>query len=442
MKTLLPNFVVGIAGSAGALTAYKAFFEKLPATTGMAFVVIFHMNPAANNQLASVLSRHTKMPVIVPSTGMPIRKNHVYVIPPNADLRIDSDTFKVISPCTNKGNAIDCFLVSLAEALGPRAIAIILSGHGHDGTEGCKLIKAMGGTTFTQDRSAEVAGMAVSAQASGSVDFVLPADKIPAALQRLVRSAKPGGPEAGAFDTSAPQQNHLIAAFPAAVKRRLLPELELVALPIGKVLYDSGEILRDVYFPTTSLISLLYVMGDGQSSELAVVGNDGLIGVALFMGGESTSSRAVVQIAGYAYRLSGQRLKEEFNLHGTMMLSLLLYTQALITQMTQTAACNLHHSIDQRLCRCLLLRLDRLPSAKVIMTQEMLSYILGVRREGVTEAAGRLLKLGVIEYVRGQITVLDRPKLEKLSCECYAVVKKESNRLVAIRPSVRSRVAA
>ena len=433
MKTPNPNFVVGIGGSAGALVAYKGFFEELPATTGMAFVVIFHVNPAANNQLASVLSRHTKMPVIVPSTGMPIRKNHVYVIPSNADLCIESDTFKVISPCTNKGSAVDFFLTCLAEARGPRAIAIILSGHGQDGTEGCKRIKAMGGTTFSQDRSAEVAGMPASAQASGSVDFVLPADKIPAELQRLVRSAKLGGPQAGAFDKSAPQQNDLLAAFPAAVKHRLLPELELVALPVGKVLYDSGEILHDVYLPTTSLISLLYVMGNGQSSELAVVGKDGLIGVALFMGGESTSSRAVVQIAGYAYRLSGERLKDEFNMHGALMLSLLSYTQALITQMTQTAACNLHHSIDQRLCRCLLLRLDRLPSDKVIMTQEMLSYILGVRREGVTEAAGRLLKLGVIDYSRGQITVLDRPMLEKLSCECYAVVKKETDRLVAMR---------
>ncbi|MDQ2944799.1 MAG: Crp/Fnr family transcriptional regulator, partial [Acidobacteriota bacterium] len=155
--------------------------------------------------------------------------------------------------------------------------------------------------------------------------------------------------QADAFDSSASQQNYLIAALPAAIKDRLISELELVVLPVGKALYDSGEILRDVYFPTTSLISLLYVMGNGQSSELAVVGNDGLIGVALFMGGESTSSRAVVQIAGYAYRLAGQRLKDEFNLHGAMMLSLLRYTQALITQMTQTAACNLHHSIDQRL---------------------------------------------------------------------------------------------
>jgi CRP-like cAMP-binding protein len=364
---------------------------------------------------------------------MLIRKNHVYVIPPDADLRIESDTFKVIiSPCTNKGNVVDCVMVSLAEALGPRAIAVILSGHGHDGTEGCKRIKAMGGTTFTQDRSAEAAGMAASAQASGNVDFVLPPGKMAAELERLARSAKTGGPQAGGFDTSASLLNHLITAFPVAVKHHLLSELELVALPVGRALYDSGEILRDAYFPTTSLISLLYVMGNGQSSELAVVGNDGLIGVALFMGGESTSSRAVVQIAGYAYRLPGQRLKEEFNLHGAMMLSLLRYTQALITQMTQTAACNLHHSIDQRLCRCLLLRLDRLPSAKVILTHEMLSYILGVRREGVTEAAGRLLKLGVIEYTRGQITVLDRPTLEKLSCECYAVVKKESDRLVAI----------
>src|SRR5450432_1462871 len=190
MKRLGPNFVVGIGGSAGALTALKALFQELPATTGMAFVVIFQMNPAANNQLASVLSRHTKMPVTVPSTGMPIRMNHVYVIPPNADLCIDSDSFKVISPSTNKGKIVDCFLVSLAEALGPRAIAIVISGHGDDGTEGCKRIKAMGGTTFTQDKSAEVAGMPASAQASGSVDFILPAGKIPAQLRRLIESAK------------------------------------------------------------------------------------------------------------------------------------------------------------------------------------------------------------------------------------------------------------
>jgi CRP-like cAMP-binding protein len=432
MNSLNPTFLVGIGGAAGALSAYKEFLEALPATTGMAFVVIFHMNPAANNQLASVLSRHTKMPVIVPATGTPVRKNHVYVIPSSADLCIENDTFKVISPSANRGRTLDFFLVCLAEAMGPRAIAIILSGHGHDGTEGCKRIKVMGGTTFAQDGSAEVLGMAASAQASGSVDFILPAGAIPAELQRLVRSAKTGVQHAGAFERSASLQNHLIAAFPAAVKDRLLPELKLVALPVGMALYDSGEILRDVYFPTTSLISLLYVMGNGQSSEIAVVGNDGLIGVALFMGGESTSSRAVVQIAGYAYRLSGQRLKDEFNLHGAMMLSLLRYTQTLITQMTQTAACNLHHSLVQRLCRCLLMRLDRLPNARILLTQEMLSYILGVRREGVTEAAGRLLKLGVIEYTRGQITVLDRSMLEKLSCECYAVVKKETDRLLAV----------
>lgn len=432
MKTPNPNFVVGIGGGAGALTGYKAFFDELPATTGMAFVVIFHMNPESNNQLASVLSRHTKMPVLVPCTGMPVRKNHVYVIASNTDLCIENDAFKVTSPSTNKERTVDFLLVRLAEVLGPQAIAIILSGHGHDGTEGCKRIKAMGGTTFSQDRSAEVVDMTTSAQASGSVDFVLPADKIPVELQRLVRRAKTGGVHADAFDSSASQQNHLIAAFPAAVKDRLLCELELVALPVGKVLYDSGETLHNVYFPTTSLISLLYVMRNGQSSELAVVGNDGLIGIAVFMGGESTSSRAVVQVAGYAYKLAGQRLKEEFSLHGAMMLSLLRYTQALITQMSQTVACNLHHSIDQRLCRCLLLRLDRLPTAKVILTHEVLAAILGVRREGVTEAAGRLLKLGVIEYSRGQIIVLDRATLEKLTCECYAVVKTETERLVAI----------
>ena len=432
METLMPNFVVGLAGAAGSLNAYKAFFEKLPSETGMAFVVISQVNPTANSELALILSRHTKMRVSVASTAMPIRRNQVYVIPSNADLHVEGNAFKVITPRKKKSFGVDLFLISLAEAMGPGAIAIILSGYGRDGTEGCRQIKMKGGTTFAQDASAEVDGMPASAQASGCVDFFLPVDKIPDELKRLVKVGKDIRATAEAFETSSPEQNHLLASFPDTVKSRLFPELELTSLPVGKALYDSGEILRDVYFPATSLVSLLYVMGNGQSSEIAVVGNDGLIGVALFMGGESTSSSAVVQIAGYAYRLSGQRLKDEFNLHGTMMLSLLRYTQALITQMTQTAACNLHHSIEQRLCRCLLLRLDLLPSDKVVITQEMLAFVLGVRREGVTEAAGRLLKRGVIEYVRGRITVLDRRELEKLSCECYAVVKKESERLVAI----------
>jgi len=426
----MPNFVVGLGGAAGALDVFKALFEKLPSDSGMAFVVIAQVSPAANNQLAFILSRHTKMHVSVASTAMPIRKNHVYVIPPNADIQVEGHTFKVVAP--RKSLGLDFFLSSLAEAMGPRAIAIILSGHGRDGTEGCKQIKLKGGTTFAQDASAEVAGMPASAQASGCVDFYLPIDKIPGELKRLVRISKNIRASAKAFEASAPEQNHLLASFPDAVKHRLFPELELTSLPVGKALYDSGEILRDVYFPTTSLVSLLYVMGNGQSSEIAVVGNDGLIGVALFMGGESTSSSAVVQIAGYAYRLSGQRLKNEFNRHGSMMLSLLRYTQALITQMTQIAACNLHHSIVQRLCRCLLLRLDLLPSDRVVITHEMLAFVLGVRREGVTDAAGRLLKLGLIEYARGQITVLDRTQLEKLSCECYAVVKKETERLASI----------
>ncbi len=231
-------------------------------------------------------------------------------------------------------------------------------------------------------------------------------------------------------ETPAPHQNHLLAALSAAVQNRLFPHLEMVAMPLGKVLYESGDALRHVYFPTDSIVSLLYVMESGASAEISVVGNEGLIGVSVFMGGESTPSRAIVQSAGNAYRLSGQRLKDEFNRHGEMLQLLLCYTQALITQMAQTAVCNRHHSIDQQLCRWLLLSLDRLPSNQLTMTQELIANMLGVRREGVTEAAGKLQKLGVIEYHRGQITVLDRPMLEQLCCECYAVVKKETDRLL------------
>jgi CRP-like cAMP-binding protein len=234
-----------------------------------------------------------------------------------------------------------------------------------------------------------------------------------------------------------PQQNHLLAALPVEVQDRLFPHLELVALPLGKVLYESGDALRHVYFPTDSIVSLLYVMESGASAEISVVGNEGLIGVALFMGGESTPSRAIVQSAGSAYRLLGQRLKDEFNRHGEMLLLMLRYTQALITQMAQTAVCNRHHSVDQQLCRWLLLSLDRLPSNQLTMTQELIANMLGVRREGVTDAAGKLQKSGVIEYSRGQITVLDRSKLEKLSCECYAVVKKETDRLLPYIPLSR-----
>lgn len=227
-----------------------------------------------------------------------------------------------------------------------------------------------------------------------------------------------------------PTQNLLLAALPADVQGRLFADLELVSLRLGKVLYESGDTMRHVYFPTDSIVSLLYVMESGASAEISVVGNEGLIGVSLFMGGESTPSRAIVQSAGSAYRLLGQRLKDEFNRHGEMLLLMLRYTQSLITQMAQTAVCNRHHSIDQQLCRWLLLSLDRLPGNKLTMTQELIANMLGVRREGVTEAAGKLQKLGVIEYSRGAITVLDRPRLEGLSCECYAVVKKETDRLL------------
>lgn len=227
-----------------------------------------------------------------------------------------------------------------------------------------------------------------------------------------------------------PLQNHLLAALPPAIQQRLFPMLELYPLPLGKVLYESGDTMRYVYFPTDSIVSLLYVMESGASAEISVVGKDGIVGVSLFMGGESTSSRAVVQSAGSAYRLAGQKLKDEFNRHSELMQLLLRYTQSLITQMAQTAVCNRHHSIDQQLCRWLLLSLDRLPDNKLTMTQELIANMLGVRREGVTEAAGKLQKLGVIDYCRGHITVLDRSKLEALSCECYAVVKRESDRLL------------
>lgn len=211
---------------------------------------------------------------------------------------------------------------------------------------------------------------------------------------------------------------------------RLFPFVELVTLSLGTVMYEAGDKMVYVYFPVDAIISLLYVMENGASAEISVVGNEGLIGIALFMGGESTSSRAIVQSAGYAYRLKGTMLTEEFNRHGKLLELMLRYTQSLITQMAQTAVCNRHHSIDQQLCRWLLLSLDRLPNNHLTMTQELIANMLGVRREGVTEAAGKLQKLGVIDYCRGHITVLDRQKLEALSCECYAVVKKETHRLL------------
>jgi CRP-like cAMP-binding protein len=223
--------------------------------------------------------------------------------------------------------------------------------------------------------------------------------------------------------------NHLLAGLSPEERNRLFPHLQYVAMPLGKVLYESGDLMHHVYFPVDCIVSLLYVMEDGQSAEISVVGNEGLIGIAVFMGGDTTPSRAIVQSAGHAYRLDGNRLKDEFHRNGGMQVLLLRYTQALITQMAQTAVCNRHHSVDQQLCRWLLLSLDRLSSNVLAMTQELIANMLGVRREGVTDAAVKLQKLGVIQYARGQITVLDRPKLEQLSCECYAVVKSETDRL-------------
>jgi CRP-like cAMP-binding protein len=227
-----------------------------------------------------------------------------------------------------------------------------------------------------------------------------------------------------------PRQNHLLAALPAGESTRFYPSLELVTMPLGDVLYESGDQLQHVYFPTSSIVSLLYVMADGASAEIAVVGNEGIIGIALFMGGETMPNRAVVQSAGYAYRLKGQLLKEEFNRAGELQHLLLRYTQALLTQMSQTAVCNRHHSVDQQLCHWLLLSLDRLPSNELTMTRELIANMLGVRREGVTEAAGKLQSAGLIHYSRGHITVLDRPQLEKRACECYQVVKTEFDRLL------------
>lgn len=235
-------------------------------------------------------------------------------------------------------------------------------------------------------------------------------------------------------DVPAPQQNHLLAALPAAAQERIIPHLKLADMQLGMVLYESGESTRQVFFPTNSIVSLLYVMENGSSAEISVVGNEGIVGIAVFMGGESTTSRAVVQSSGYAYRLEGQRLKNEFNRHADLQVLVLKYTQALITQMAQTAVCNRHHTIDQQLCRWLLLSLDRLRSSELTMTQELIANMLGVRREGVTEAAGKLQRLGVIAYHRGRIEVLDRPQLEALSCECYQVVKRESDRLLPFVP--------
>ena len=249
-----------------------------------------------------------------------------------------------------------------------------------------------------------------------------------------VKKASPSASRPLGISTTAarpsPRQNHLLNALPANDYHRIAEHLELVQLKLGDVLYEPDVPLRFVYFPTTAIVSLLYVMEDGASAEIAIVGNEGILGIALFMGGETTPSRAVVQSAGYGYRLKSQLLKDEFGRFGPFLRQLLRYTQALITQMAQTAVCNRHHSVDQQLCRWLLLSLDRLSSSELSMTQELIANMLGVRREGVTEAAGKLQLAGLIQYRRGKITVLNRRRLEARSCECYQVVKTEFDRLL------------
>lgn len=232
--------------------------------------------------------------------------------------------------------------------------------------------------------------------------------------------------------TEIAKRSHLLAALPQPEWLRWLPQLESVTLPLGKVLYESGGVQSHVYFPTTAIVSLLYVMENGASAEIAVVGNEGVVGISLFMGGESTTSRAVVQSAGQAFRLSAAVMKDEFNRAPVLHL-LLRYTQALITQMAQTAVCNRHHTLDQQLCRWLLLSLDRLQGNVLVMTQELIANMLGVRREGVTESALKLQRAGLIRYARGRIEVLDREGIEHRSCECYAVVKTEYDRLLPNR---------
>jgi CRP-like cAMP-binding protein len=232
-----------------------------------------------------------------------------------------------------------------------------------------------------------------------------------------------------------PTENHLLGALPDAEWQRWLPQLERVEMPLGQVLYEAGTTLSHVYFPTTAIVSLLYVMENGASAEIAVVGNEGIVGISLFMGGDSTSSRAVVQSAGLGLRLKAQVMKDDFNRAGPVLHLLLRYTQALITQMAQTAVCNRHHSLDQQLCRWLLLSLDRLQGSELVMTQELIANMLGVRREGVTEGALKLQQAGLIRYARGHISVLDRNGLQKRSCECYAVVKKEYDRLLPEKPA-------
>jgi len=227
-----------------------------------------------------------------------------------------------------------------------------------------------------------------------------------------------------------PKQNHLLAALPAEIFERIAPHLELTSMPLGEVLYESGGQLQYVYFPTTAIVSLHYLLESGASAEIAGVGNEGVLGISIFMGGKTTPSLATVQTGGCGYRLKGRLMMEEFNRAGPMMRLMLRYTQALMTQISQTAVCNRHHSIEQQLCRWLLLTLDRLPSQELTMTQELIAGMLGVRREGITEAAGNLQRAGLISYRRGHIMVLDRSGLESHSCECYQVVKKEFHRLL------------
>ena len=236
-----------------------------------------------------------------------------------------------------------------------------------------------------------------------------------------------------------PLQNCLLAALPADARKRLFPHLRRTKLPLGKVLYEAGDTLRHAYFPTDSIVSLLYRMENGAAGEISVVGYEGVIGVPLFMGGQSTSTQAIVQCAGSAYRLPVGRFVAEFNRHGEMLVLLLRYTQALITQMVQTAACNKHHSLDEQMARWLLLSLDRLDGAAIVMTQQMIANMLSITPERVTEIAGKLQKLGVIRYRRGRISVRDRPTLEKLSCECYAVVRNETDRLLSCAPKISAR---
>lgn len=227
-----------------------------------------------------------------------------------------------------------------------------------------------------------------------------------------------------------PSQNHLLAALPAEIFERISPHLELIPMLLGEVLYESGGQLQYVYFPTTAIVSLHYLLESGASAEIAGVGNEGVLGISIFMGGNTTPSLATVQTAGFGYRLKGQLMMEEFNRAGLMMRLMLRYTQALMTQISQTAVCNRHHSIEQQVCRWLLLTLDRLPSQELTITQELIAGMLGVRREGITEAAGKLQRAGLISYHRGHITVIDRSGLETRACECYKVVKKEFHRLL------------